>query len=61
MRNDKTIEKLMKSIENNAKEFNEFVESIGNQCAYTDRMIEIVIELATDLKTLYEGNFKEVK
>ena len=57
MINDKKIAKEMKRLSDFTKEFNEFVDSIGNQCAYTDRIVEKIIEISEEIAKLYQDNF----
>ena len=57
MKNDKTIEKEIKRLSSFTKEFNEFVDTFGNQCAYTDRMVEQIIEISKEIEKLYQDNF----
>lgn len=56
MINDKKIEKLVSDIRKESDEFLTMIKSIGNQCAYTDRMIERIISLSDELKKAYDTN-----
>ena len=47
----------MKRLSSFTKEFNEFVDTFGNQCAYTDRMVEQIIEISKKIEKLYQDNF----
>lgn len=58
MKNDKKIEEVVRDMSLYIKNFIEFVDETGNQCAYTDRMVESLIKKATELKELYKNNFK---
>ena len=44
----------MKRLSTFTKEFNEFVDTFGNQCAYTDRMVEQIIEISKEIEKLYK-------
>ena len=57
MKNDKKIAREMKRLSSFTKEFNEFVDTFGNQCAYTDRMVEQIIEVSKEIEKLYQDNF----
>lgn len=57
MKNDKKIAREMKRPSSFTKEFNEFVDTVGNQCAYTDRMVEQIIEISKEIAKLYQDNF----
>ena len=57
MKNDKKIAREMKRLSTFTKEFNEFVDTFGNQCAYTDRMVEQIIETSKEIEKLYQDNF----
>ena len=52
MINDKKIAKEMKRLSYFTKQFNEFVDLVGGQCAYTDR-----IEISKEIAKLYQDNF----
>ena len=54
MKNDKKIAIEMKRLSSFIKEFNEFVGTFGNQCAYTDRMVEQIIEISKEIEKLYK-------
>lgn len=47
---EKKITKFIKKIEDECKEFIKYEETFGNQCAYTDRMVENIIEFAGKLE-----------
>lgn len=57
MINDKKIAKEMKRLSYFTKQFNEFVDLVGGQCAYTDRIIEKIIEISKEIAKLYQDNF----
>lgn len=59
MKNDKKIEDTIRDIDLYTKNFINFVDSTGNQCSYTDRMVESIVKKAVELKKLYKDNFKE--
>lgn len=52
MANDEKLRELMASIHTKTKEFIDYVNQIGNQCAYTDRLIEDVIQQSKELESL---------
>lgn len=52
MKNDKKIEALIKKINQETEEFLD----LPNQCAYSDRIVESIIENAEKLKTAYDNN-----
>ena len=54
---DKKINDLMSKLSEQANAWCEYVKSIGNQCAYTDRMLEEVIATAKAIETAYEEQF----
>lgn len=59
MRNDKKISKTVQAIRQLADDFLTMEETLGNQCASTDRIIESIIKRADVLKGLYEANFNQ--
>lgn len=52
MANNEKLRELMASIHTKTKEFIDYVNQIGNQCAYTDRLIEDVIQQSKELESL---------
>ena len=56
---DKKIKKLVEEIGHDVGQFLQAEEMLGNQCAWTDRMVEKIIEDAEKLKKTYESQFKE--
>ena len=48
------MKEIIKEISELCKEYLGFVESVGNECAYTDRVVEEIISKATELKTKYD-------
>lgn len=52
MDNDEKLRELIASIHTKTKEFIDYVNQIGNQCAYTDRLIEDVIQQSKELESL---------
>ena len=48
------MKEIVKEISELCKEYLGFVESVGNECAYTDRMIEEIINKANELKIKYD-------
>lgn len=57
MNKDEEILKLMTSIAFNSYDFVEYVSECGDQSEYTDRMVEIVIELSQKLKEKYNKEY----
>ena len=55
---DAKVKKLVKQVLKDCEAFLEEVGILGNQCAYTDRMIEQIIEDSTELKKTYEKQFE---
>lgn len=45
---------IVKEINELCKEYVGFVESAGNECAYTDSIVEKIIERASELKEKYD-------
>ena len=41
------------------KDWHDHVGQLGNECAYTDRMIEECFELAEEFKEYHEKEFKQ--
>jgi bacterioferritin-associated ferredoxin len=56
---DRKIKKLVEEIGHDVGQFLQAVGALGNQCAWTDRMVEQIINDAEELKKTYEGQFKE--
>lgn len=48
------MKEIVKEIKNYCNEYLGFVESAGNECAYTDRLIECIIKKAKELKEKYD-------
>ena len=48
------MKEIVKEISELCKEYLGFVESTGNECAYTDRMVEEIINKAKELKIKYD-------
>jgi proline dehydrogenase len=48
------MKEIVKEINELCKEYLGFVESAGNECAYTDSIIEKIISKANELKTKYD-------
>lgn len=48
------MQEIVKKINELCKEYIGFVESAGNECAYTDRIVEKIIERASELKEKYD-------
>ncbi len=45
---------IVKEIYEHCDEYLRFVTEIGNECAYTDSVIECIINKANELKTKYD-------
>ena len=54
MEAEQTMKEIVKKINELCKEYLGFVESAGNECAYTDRVVEEIISKANELKTKYD-------
>lgn len=48
------MQEIVKEINELCKEYIGFVESAGNECAYTDNIVEKIIERASELKERYD-------
>lgn len=48
------MKEIVKEINELCKEYLGFVESTGNECAYTDSVIECIIKKANELKKEYD-------
>ena len=48
------MREIVKEISELCKEYLDFVESAGNECAYTDSVIECIIKKANELKIKYD-------
>lgn len=59
MKYDKTIEHKIKNVHKLTKEFLTFIETIGNQCVYTDRIIEAIIDKVSEIKNLHDKQFEK--
>lgn len=46
----------VKKINRETKEFLNYLETYGNECAYTDRMIENIIQYSHELEKKYHQN-----
>lgn len=47
----------VKKIKSASQEFLNYMETYGNECAYTDRMVEDIIKYAKILEDKYKKNF----
>ena len=56
---DAKVKKLVKQVLQDCEAFLESVKAMGNQCAWTDRMVEQIIDDSTELKKTYEKQFEE--
>ena len=50
----KSYKNKIKELRNKCDEFLQQVSSIGNECAWTDRKLEAILELASKIKKDYE-------
>ena len=48
------FKKEVKEINKLCEEFLNEVEALGNECAYTDRIVEEILEVAKKLQTKYD-------
>ena len=55
---EKRITKFIRKIEEECKEFIKYEETFGNQCAYTDRMVENIIDFSKQLENSYNELFE---
>lgn len=58
MKNDKKILEAMRDLEYWAAYYIDFVSG-ANTCAYTDRVVEHVVEKAEEIRKLHEENFNK--
>ena len=56
MSKDAKIEEAVTRVRNAADAFLRYIECMGNQCAYTDRMVEEIIENGKNLENVYNNN-----
>lgn len=61
MKNDKKILELIRTLRAKAEGFVDEVEALGNQCAYTDRIVEEIIQVGEELKEAYSQQFPSYK
>lgn len=57
MKNDKKIERKVAEIQSLCYEFKCDVKSLGNQDAFTDRIVEKIIDKSKELEKLYNAQF----
>lgn len=48
------MQEIVKEINELCKEYIGFVENAGNECAYTDSIVECIIKKANELKEKYD-------
>lgn len=58
MKNDTKIKRKVAEIKSLCYEFSCTVKAMGNQDAFTDRIVEKIIDKSTELKELFESQFK---
>ena len=51
---ERVMREIVKEIYEHCDEYLRFVTEIGNECAYTDREIECIINMASELKIRYD-------
>lgn len=51
---ERIMKEIVKEIYEHCDEYLRFVTEIGNECAYTDRIVEKIIEKARKLKERYD-------
>ena len=56
----KDIKTLVEKVKTDCEHYLAAVEELGNECAFTDRMVETIISDAEKLKNDYESQFEEV-
>lgn len=56
---DKKVLKLVKDLQQQCATFVSTVTGLGNQCAWTDRMVEEIVSTATQLETVYQSQFQK--
>lgn len=49
-----TMKEIVKEINKYCNEYLNFVENVGNECAYTDSIVECIIKKAKELKNKYD-------
>lgn len=55
----KQVETLVKNVADECQNWLTEVSNLGNQCAYTDRIIENIIARAKELEAKYEKQWTE--
>lgn len=51
---ERIMREIVKEIYEDCDEYLRFVTEIGNECAYTDRVVERIIKKANELKEKYD-------
>lgn len=57
MKKKAKMEPIVRRIHKISTDYVDYLNAIGNECAYTDRMIEAIIEEAKKLEKAYEYFF----
>lgn len=57
--NRKTIKKDVEAVAVTCQEYLDYIKTFGNPCAYSDRIVEEIIEKAKKLEKDYQEQFKE--
>ncbi len=55
---EKRITKFVEQIKDESQEFIKYEETFGNQCAYTDRIVENIIKFSKQLENSYNELFE---
>lgn len=58
MKYDKKIKTLITSIQQDTQAYSDYVNTFGNTCAYTDRMVESIIKNSKELEKTYNKQVK---
>ena len=59
MKNDKKIERKVAEIQSLCYEFKCTTKALGNQDAFTDRIVEKILDKSKELKDLFDNQFEE--
>lgn len=60
MKNDRAIKEAVSAIERRCRQYISIVTET-NECAYSDRVLEAIIDEAERLKTLHESRFRDAE
>ena len=56
MVHDEKIAEKVHELDEAVHDWMEYVECIGSQCSYSDRLLEKILEVSTSLQSWYDGN-----